>query len=158
MKTLILIVLLLLPLFPLPLRAAGLPRHDITVTLDPGKHRLSATDTITLPKEFPKEFTFALHAGLRPVSGAPAVRIRKKSDQESAVPLELFTVTLPPDRVGFTISYSGTIDHPLTAGMNQARAFDQTPGSIGESGVYLAQTSAWYPLLEADFITFSLTV
>ncbi len=158
MKTLILTILLLLPLFPLPLDAAGLPHHDVTVTLDPEKHSLSATDTIMLPKEFPKEFTFALHAGLQPVSGDPGVLIRKKSGQEASVPLELFSVTLPADRTGVTLKYSGTLDHPLIAGKNQARAFDQTPGSIADQGVYLAQTSAWYPLLETDFITFSLTV
>ncbi len=158
MKTVILTIFLLLPLVPLPLYAAGVPHHDMTVTLEPGLHRLSATDTITLPKEFPREFTFALHAGLHPVSEDAGVQIRKKTGREASVPLELFSVALPADRTSVTLTYSGTIEHPLIPGRNQARAFDQTPGSIADEGIYLAQSSAWYPLLETDFVTFALTV
>jgi hypothetical protein len=138
---------------------ADLPHHDITVSLDTEKHALSATDTITLPPSFPREFVFALHAGLNPASPDPAVRIEKKSDQRGGVPLELFKVTVPENAGTVTIRYSGSIDHPMkAAGKNQARGFEQTPGSIGAEGVYLDGGSGWYPLLETEFITFALTV
>ena len=139
--------------------SADLPHHDITVSLDTENHALSATDTITLPPAFPREFVFALHEGLNPSSPDPAVRIEKKSDQRGGVPLELFKVTLPESAGTVTIRYSGSIDHPMRAdGKNQARGFEQTPGSISPEGVYLDGGSGWYPLLETEFITFALTV
>ncbi len=138
--------------------AAELPHHNLTVSLDPANKALSASDRITLPLDFPRQFTFALHAGLNPSSPDPEIRISKKGDQQGAVPLELFTVTLPKNVRTFTLKYAGTIYHQFRAnGKNQARGFEQTAGSIGEEGVYLAASSAWYPLLETDFMTFTLT-
>ena len=139
--------------------AAGLPHHELSVTLDPGRHVLTAVDRISVPKDFPRTFTFALHAGLKPSVQEPGVRIKKNARRQGNVPLELFRVTLPPGATGFSVQYGGTIHHPLEAvGKSQARGFDQTPGSIADDGVYLADSSAWYPLLEAGLMTFSLTV
>jgi len=151
-------IVLLLAWHPLVLHAAGLPHHTLTVSLDPGRHKLSASDTITVPGDFPREFTFALHAGLNPSSPDPGVHIRKKARQDADAPLEVFLVTLPRGANTFTVAYSGSIYHPLIASQNQARGFDQTPGSIAGEGVYLAASSAWYPLLETDFFTFTLTI
>jgi aminopeptidase N len=154
---LLLPVLLSIVMIPLPLLAAGLPRHDLTVTLDPGRHSISAEDTITLAAPA-RETTFLLHEGLSPSSPDKDARIRKIGSEQGAVPLERFRVSLPQAVRKFTITYSGQIEHPLTAGKNQARGFDQTPGSISDGGVYLAGSSAWYPMLETDFLIFSLTL
>jgi aminopeptidase N len=141
-----------------PVHAADLINHDITVSLDPGKHSLSCEDKITLPGTFPREFIFALHEGLNPSSSDPGVQITRQGMRKEAVPLEIFSVALPPGATGFTIKYGGVIYHPLIPSRSQARGFDQTPGSIGDEGVYLASSSAWYPLAGTGFLTFSLTV
>lgn len=145
-------------LFPLPVLAAELPHHEITVTLDPGRHRLEADDTITLPKGSPREIRFSLHAGLKPAPVDKKVRISGASAGQGPVPLETFVVTLPKNSNRFTIRYAGTIEHPLVVSRSQARGMDQTPGTIAEEGVYLAGSSAWYPLLDAGSMTFSLSI
>ena len=150
-----LLPLLLLPCISL---AAGIPRHDITISLDPAKHSLSATDTITLPSGLSREFTVALHAGLTFSSPDPAVRIVKKGSRQGAVPLDVYAVMLPEGANKFTVLFSGTIEHPLVASRNQARSFDEMPGTIGDEGIYLAGSSAWYPVLDSEFMTFTLTV
>jgi aminopeptidase N len=154
---LFLLALLAAAISPLPLFAADLPHHDITVMLDPGSHRLIARDTITLPSPV-RETTFLLHEGLAPSSPDKGVGIRRVSSGQGGVTLERFRVSLPREGRTFTLIYTGRIYHPLTPSLNQARGFDQTPGSISTEGVYLAASSAWYPLLETDFLTFSLTV
>ncbi len=151
--------LLVIIALPSPVFAAHLPHHDITVTLEPDGHRLRATDAVTLPPDFPREFTFILHAGLKPKTSTAGVILSGPRHTSGPVPLESFRVTLPAAAVGFTLEYAGEIFHPLEGvGKNQARGFDQTPGSISPEGVYLAGSSGWYPVLESDFITFALTV
>jgi aminopeptidase N len=154
---LLLAALLSVVMTPLPLLAADLPHHEIIVTLDPDGHAVNAEDTITLPSPV-RDAVFLLHKGLSPSSPDKNVRVTRLGSEKAAVPLERFSVSLPEERRIFTITYSGQIDHPLTAGRSQARGFDQTPGSISAEGVYLAASSAWYPLLETGFLTFALTV
>lgn len=143
---------------PAVLHAGEFPHHDLVVSLDPGSSRIVAKDTVTVPHHFPKTFSLALHAGLNPSSPDPAVRIKKKGERTGAVPLELFIVERPAGMQKIILTYGGAIHHPLIASKNQARAFDRTPGTISSDGTYLAGGSAWYPLLETDFITFNLTV
>ena len=147
----------LLNMTPLPLPAADLPHHDLAVTLNPDEHRLVARDTITLPSPV-RETTFLLHEGLAPSSPDRDVRIRRVSSLRGDVPLERFEVSLPQAGRTFTIVYAGPISHPLIPSGNQARGFDLTPGTISTDGVYLARSSGWYPLLETDFLTFTLAV
>ncbi len=143
---------------PLPARANHTYiHHDIAVSLNPAKHSLTVTDAIAVPADV-KSLQFALHAGMHPSSPDRNVVIRKIDDQGGFVPVELFNVTLPPGERSFTLQYSGSIDHPAEAGgMMQARAFDQTAGSISNDMIYLAGSSAWSPRFETDFVTFVLT-
>ncbi len=147
----------LLPIFPAPASAADLPHHDLTINLDPGKKSLAATDRITFPEPV-KEAVFLLHAGLKPSSQDKDVRIEKAGTEQGNVPLERWRVRLPAESRSFTLSYGGVIFHPMIAAQNQARGFDETPGTISSEGVYLASSSAWYPLLDSEFMTFTLAV
>lgn len=140
-----------------PLHASEPIHHNLTVSLHPGEHRLIATDTVTLPDGL-RSMRFVLHAGLKPSSPDPQVRIVKEKAQQGPVPLEAFMVTLPQGIKTFTLRYSGTIYRPvLPAGTEQARGFDQTSGTITDDIVYLAGSSAWYPQFESDFTTFTLS-
>jgi peptidase M28-like protein/PDZ domain-containing protein/peptidase M1-like protein len=145
-------------MFPVTLPAAELIHHALTVSLRPSEHRLTATDTITVPG-VQRDIRFVLHAGLNPTSSDPRVRIAKEEDQLGPVPMESFVATLPAGVKTFSISYSGTIYHPVEPiGKEQARGFDQTSGSISEDGVYLAGSSAWYPQFGPKLVTFTLDV
>jgi hypothetical protein len=64
---LVLIVLCLVfgLMFPVTLPAAELIHHALTVSLRPTEHRLTASDTITVPGT-QRDIRFVLHAGLNP--------------------------------------------------------------------------------------------
>lgn len=139
--------------------AAGIPHHDLTVSIQPEKHSLAATDTVTLPEDFPREFVFVLHAGLNPKIFSPGITLSEAGKIPGPVPLESFKVTLPEQASSFTVEYRGEIHHPVESDpKHQARGIDSTPGSISREGIYLSGSSGWYPLLEPDLMTFTLTV
>jgi hypothetical protein len=143
-------------LIPATLPAAEFIHHDLFVTLHPAEHRLTATDTITVPGN-QRDIRFVLHAGLNPVSPDPNVRIVKEEDQLGPVPLESFVVTLPAGVRSFSIRYAGMISHPIVStGKEQARGFQGTPGLISKEGVYLAGSSVWYPQFGPKLVTFTL--
>jgi len=139
--------------------AAELPHHDIKVTLSPAEHRLSASDTITLPAGTGNELTFVLHAGLTPESTTPGVKITKEARAVRAVPVEVYRVRLPAVARTFTLRYNGVIYHPLAAvGAEQARGFQDSPGLITSDGVVLSGNTNWYPDLGTGLMTFDLEV
>jgi aminopeptidase N len=145
--------------FPLSVNASDLVHHDLKVTLSPAEHRLSVIDAITLPAGTPDELTFELHAGLRPESTSPGVKLTKEGDVDRAVPVEVYRVRLPAAVRAFTLKYRGVIDHPLEeAGAEQARGFRDSPGLITSEGVVLSGNTSWYPELGEGLMTFALEV
>jgi hypothetical protein len=139
--------------------ASELVHHDLKVALSPAEHRLKVIDTIMLPPGFPGDFTFALHAGLKPESATRGVTITKEADAVRAVPVEIYRVRLPAAIRTFTLRYRGLIDHPLvTSGAEQARGFQDSPGLITEDGVVLSGNTSWYPDLGTGLMTFALEV
>lgn len=153
-------VCLVLILNAVPAFAGGPVHHDLTVTLVPGAHRITAKDVVTFPTDFPDRIEFLLHAGLDPSSPTPGVRIVKAREISEAVPLEVFTLFLPSGMKSFVLEYQGTINHPLgQENKGQARGFQDTPGLISREGVYLSGASFWYPRLhETVMETFTLEV
>ncbi len=115
--------------------------HDIDARIDPGAGRLSATDQLRLPPDV-QQVVFLLHQGLAPrVTGGDAVLERVGRDGH----LERFRLTVKSgDSV--TLSYAGTIQHPLqqvSEGMGRSR--QRLIGSIGSEGVFLSGYTGWYP-------------
>jgi hypothetical protein len=147
-------------LFPLTLLAReGYVHHDLKVTLSPEAHRLTIVDSITLPKDDPRETRFTLHRGMKPASPTPDVRIEKLADISGAVPLESFRVILPPGLRSFAIAYEGSIYHPVEqADKEQARGFSESPGIVSPDGVYLSGSSGWYPDFGPSLVTFDLNL
>lgn len=160
MSSVIIGIFFLLSLFPFSLHAqTSSIHHDLGVTLSPKDHRLAVVDSITLPNDFPNEVRFSLHAGLNPSSSTPGVRIEKQTKTQEAVPLESYTITLPPGLRTFVIAYAGNIYHPLEQyGTEQARGFQETPGIISGNGVVLSAASCWYPAFGQGLMTFNLEV
>ncbi len=158
----------LLFLFALPplLFAEQTIQHEITIELQPDDQSLQVEDQITLP-EFVfrvqrRKASFKLHGGLNPYSPTAGVEITREEGSghdEDQVPIEHYTVTLPPGRLDFILNYQGKIDHPLHLTTQQnPRRFDEPPGFIAKEGIHLGATSHWYPWFGDDLVTFSIDV
>ncbi len=152
-------IVLFFVLLPISLQAAEPVHHDLKVALHPEERRLDGRDTITLPNDFPKEIEFLLHAGLKPMSPTPGVRIVKGSEDPGPASLEAFKAVLPPAVNSFVLEYGGSIYHPIeSTGKEQARGFKDTPGLISGEGVFLSGSTLWYPQIGEGMMTFTLDV
>ncbi|RUM94479.1 MAG: M1 family peptidase [Thiothrix sp.] len=139
--------------------ADELIHHKLNVGLDPAEHQLKVIDQITLPSADLADPIFYLHRGLQPRSSTPGVKILPVK-QNPSVMVEAFKLVLPADTTSFSITYKGTLYHPLEGyGKEQARGFRDTPGVISEEGVYLAGGSYWYPEFDTQTrLRFDLSV
>jgi len=149
---------LLLLLTPLSARSQEPIGHRLRVAIRPVEHTLTVQDTITVPARLAPSFSFLLHQGLGPIISTPGVRLFPKGAATGLLDAESYSVELPPGQHTFTINYQGAIHHPLQAFGEQARAFQITPGFIGEEGVFLSGSSAWYPDIPGEMVAFELEV
>ncbi len=137
----------------------GYTHHDLKVTLAPNERLITVIDTISLPENFPQEFTFVLHSGLHPTPASPLVRIVRLGQKYGAIPLESFKVILPAGLRIFTVSYEGSIyDAIEQLGKGYAGGVEETTGIVFENGVFLSGSSSWYPDLGPGLVTFTLEV
>ncbi len=149
---------------PVPVRAdpaasgQELVGHHIEARITPQKGVIAVRDSISLPKGFPRQFTFLLHRALKPSPQTMGVAIRKEAGPHNAF-TESYRVSLPPGVTTFVVTYQGVIHHPIRPmGKEQARGFSQTPGIISKEGAYLAGSSFWYPSIEGKLTSFALKV
>ncbi|OFZ20969.1 MAG: hypothetical protein A2X94_06445 [Bdellovibrionales bacterium GWB1_55_8] len=165
----------LVALFAVP-AFAGSVHHELDVILDPTSHRLAVTDRVVLTDQRKnisesERMTFTLHRGLSPLSRTPGVIILPPSSRlpgslseseptDPKEPLEeRYQVILPPGVSEFALQYSGVIHHPLSTDEEEyARGFRDTPGFIGDEGIYLASSSYWYARFGDELVSFSLNV
>jgi aminopeptidase N len=144
-----------------PVGAAGIPRHELTVAIDPAARTLHVVDTLHPERDGAVEFR--LNANLKIVRADPAVREIVTPMQQSgggaARPGETRRYIAEPARGGaIIIEYKGRIDDALSAESDEfAKGFRSTSGSVAPQGVYLSGATAWYPELSTDFVRFSLT-
>ncbi|MBI5445845.1 MAG: hypothetical protein HY900_32095, partial [Deltaproteobacteria bacterium] len=139
--------------------------HELAVSLDPERGHLQVEDRITLPEGLPlapEGLSFTLHAGLSPASRSEGVRIERLAPRGAIgfpVPAESFRAHLPRGTRTFSISYAGEIRHPVESEEAEyARGFRETPGLISGDGVYLSESSLWYPRVENALVTSRLEV
>ena len=139
--------------------ADDLIQHKLDVELYPIAHRLKVVDQISLPAHHPTDSIFYLHRGLQPRSPTPGVKI-KLIEQDKAALFDTFRLILPADLHRFSMTYEGTLHHPLEGyGKEQARGFRSTPGTISEQGVYLSGGTYWYPEFDSTtHLAFTLSV
>ncbi len=153
--------------------------HDLTVQLEPEKHLLDVHDTMTpagiVKPDESGAYHFVLHAGLAPEALTKGWHLEAVKGPVTAsffginattatvaedVPLagwKLLREDTAPESV--EIRYHGTIYHPLAQqGEEYQRSFSETPGLIGEEGVFLSGTSFWVPSFGDGMVTFSLQV
>lgn len=171
--------------FPGPAVRAGAPEaggryvhHDLSVRLDPPRHRIAVQDRIRFNGSvlrYGDAYRFVLHAGLAPRTATPGWRLSREEGPVTAafagirpavetaaeiVPLEgwrLIPEAAASDAV--EIDYAGAIFHPLAAqGEEYQRGFSETAGTVEERGVFLSGASFWVPAFGEDLLTFNMEV
>ncbi len=126
--------------------------HDLNVSMNPSRHTIDVVDTITLP---PGEHRFLLHAEmtLRVLRGH-IQRVDDGDNSSANIGVPFHTYQASPDESGvLSLHYKGEIYHPMAVGDK-----NETPGVIDEQGVFLSNTSLWYPLFPNQRLSFKLNV
>ncbi|MDJ0926920.1 MAG: M1 family aminopeptidase, partial [Gammaproteobacteria bacterium] len=151
--------------------ANDLAQYDLVISVVPNDRTLSVDAVVDLPRDQAgRTVEFLLTSGLQIKASSPKVERLKKAGAEgfqgingSSVELSRqdgvsrYRVTLPDDSTQVTLTYQGKIDFALeTQGEEYTRGFRETPGVIGEQGVYLAGSTLWYPYFSNDLVSFEL--
>jgi aminopeptidase N len=159
------------------LSAGTIIHHKITITIDPPKHTITATDEITIPAGKAKPaLSFLLNGDLKVESKTPGVTItldqgnvkaedfgmdREDFHQSPEFKLRKYSLRCAGDTTKdmvFTVAFAGPLHYPITQlGEEYARGFSQTPGIVDEKGVYLGGSTYWVPWFNNDWISFELT-
>ncbi len=137
--------------------------HQLEVTLDPVSHRIEVIDQISLPATDQSETVFLLHENLKiidaPSSLKPLNAPAALQAYQANMPVPVKAYVIKNTAAPLTLHYAGIINHSLAEpGEEYARSFGETPGVIGPQGVFLAATSAWYPVIQNAAINFSMQV
>lgn len=153
--------------------------HDLTITLDPDERRIDVVDLINpvgrVARDAEGAYRFVLHAGLAPEVVTSGWRLEPVEGEiaadffginattatvEDTVPLEGWRL-VPEDGAQSPVElrYGGVIHHKLEQqGEEYQRSFSETPGFIGQEGIFLAGTSFWAPTFGDALLTFELEV
>ncbi len=157
-----------------PVFAESMIHHNISVTVDPYKYYLEATDEITIPADQIKPVMyFLLNNNLTVNSESPDVILkldksgikaedfgmdREDFDASSDKSENKYSLTFkgqPKEDVTFILKYRGVIHYPIEQlGEEYARGFSQTPGIIDSQGVYLGGSTYWVPWFNNNWINF----
>jgi aminopeptidase N len=153
-----------------PRPAPTTAHHSLKVALDPGRGRLSVTDTITLPPGGAKEVEFLLGRSLALRRSEPAATEMPLGDAVRSFGLDALEVSGPAEvkryRVDLrgggpvlSLEYEGPFDFGLAAPQEEyTRGFHETRGIVSSQGVYLAGDGFWYPRLGDDLLEFDMDV
>jgi hypothetical protein len=131
--------------------ATSVVQHDLAVDLDPDRGQLKVSDRIRLPEGLAGadgSVDFYLNAAFEPSLGDTAAR------------LELLAAAAPKRLRGYRVHLAGdarTLTVMYTGKLAQSEGTYEL-GHIGPEGVYLGETSAWYPLFEDALVAFSMQV
>ncbi len=145
-----------------PYLLAATVDHELSVILSPADQRLEVTDKIrwpTGPGPNNLRLTFELHAGLKPrvLEAYAVLQLERRLD--GLVPVERYSLKLPPGHRSVTLVYGGRIHDPLSAASEgRGRMQQYTSGYIAANGVYLNGNSYWYPRFDDRMVSFSMTV
>ncbi len=141
--------------------------HRMEIILTPATSELQVTDHIRIPEHARNQngsttLDFSLHGDLT-ITDSQNVRILVRENDRSSnsgqIPLRHYTLTIAPQQKEFTVRYQGKIHHALkNPGEEYARSFSYTPGVISDEGVFLANSSHWYPQFEDALVSFRLTI
>jgi hypothetical protein len=153
--------------------------HQLRVKLDPPSHRIQVTDSVRLGDAVVPDsnggYRFVIHGGLEPEVATAGWRLEpvegpvagdflglNASTEALAegVPLEGWRLIAEEGAdEPVELRYDGVVHHELaTSGEEYQRSFSETPGFIGERGVFLAGASFWVPTFGDGLLTFEMEV
>ena len=149
------------------------PHHVLNVQIEPVTSHVIVRDSIFLQAE--KEIRIRLNASLKVTSfseNAEAEQLtgnseakdvgmdREDSGQSSGeIKLNTWRVKLTKGSEYFIVNYEGLVSSSFSQSEEDyARGFSETPGIIGDSGVYLAGSTHWIPVFNDNPVTFQLNV
>ncbi len=170
------VLLLTIILWSSAVFAVSMIHHNISVTIDPGKHYIEATDRITIPADEMKPVLyFLLNKNLNVISETRGVTLKLDKSGIKAEDFGMdredfnlssdnsenkYALTFTKEYKGevtFSLKFSGIIDYPIKQlGEEYARGFSQTPGIIDPKGVYLAGSTYWVPWFNNHWISFEI--
>ncbi len=128
-------------------------KHEIAINLVPEKSFLDVNDRLTIINRDIDELTFYIHNGMDVSSKDVEIRFLRTDGIR-----DVYSVKLNNKR-SFTLSYSGTIFHPLREPEKEySRGIIKTEGIISREGIYLDYGSYWYPVVDNAMVIFSLNV
>jgi len=131
--------------------------HELNLVTSPEENSLTVIDSISLPEDYPSEFTFFLHKNMSLRSHTPGVTISPVSGNTDSIIHKSFTVKVPSGINHFTVEYRGKLYHPIRQfGKEHARSIQQTPGIISHEGIFLSGSSFWYPHINDRMLTFNI--
>ena len=171
------IYLSFITLFASNVFAGTILHHKISVTLEPDKHYIDATDQITIPAaDLKPVLYFLLNKNLKVTCESPRITLkleeggiaaedfgidREDFELSSDNNVNKYSLTFsdePTEDITVTLKFSGVINYSIEQlGEEYARGFSQTPGIIDQKGVYLAGSTYWVPWFNNHLITFELT-
>ncbi len=134
-------------------------RHDLSATLDPARHALSATDTLTIRPDGADRLALSLNsrATVKAVTvGGAAVPFRFENGTLSlATPAAVEGAAT----VALSVAYEAAFDDPVP----ENPVYTEDPGygvagAITERGTYLSGEAAWYPDIAGSFAVFRVRV
>ncbi len=131
--------------------ARAIVQHELTVDLEPDRNRLSVRDRVQLPEGFTRadgRVDFLLNSAFEPALGDATARLERLAPSTQR-PLHRYRAHLARDARTLTIIYAGALA--------QAEGH-YASGHVGPEGVFLTETSAWYPIFEGAPIVFSMQV
>ncbi|MCP5275141.1 MAG: M20/M25/M40 family metallo-hydrolase [Burkholderiales bacterium] len=139
--------------------------HRMDVTIVPETSKIKVVDQIKMPQHYQNNgataIRFSLHAHLTidDVEGGRVTATNSGPLKRAPVPLKYYLLTPDARSEPITLRYTGKIDHAVQGpGQEYARSFSYTPGVISSEGVFLANSSAWYPQFEDPMVSFRMTI
>ncbi len=148
-------IALLCIFLPPALPAANLIHHELQVRLDPANGAISVSDRLRF-EQSGSRLLFSLHEGMSPRVQQGRARLNSLGRRGG---IERFSLIPADGEKTLTLSYGGSIRHPLTeVGESLGRSHQRSRGSIGPDGVFLDGAAAWYPWFPDTQQSFDLSV
>ncbi|GEM_PF-72782 len=160
----VLLSCLLVASFPglvLAQRAPHIESHDLSVTLEPERHRLTGTDRMTFREPATGVVPLRLHRGLAILRAEGGGRTLETSDEGpvegSAARIVRIRLPLGLSVKRLTLAYEGSIHDPVrrSGAVGFVRG-DDTSGIISEEGVFLHGGTHWHPRGAETFAHFRM--
>jgi aminopeptidase N len=133
--------------------------HDLQVTLEPGRHRLTGVDRMRIETDGNGALNFFVSSAASDLEvtqdGRPArftfdgsvLRVTPASSPSTGATLQV------------TIRYAAIFDDPVPAApVNTDNPGYGVTATIGEQGTFLLAGAGWYPHLEAEKVTYRVQV